>query len=57
MQFQPVYACIINSTYLCMQYTVCEAAKFSGLWEKAPYMEDISSDALKEFYDHVSYQQ
>lgn len=36
-----------------MQYTVREAAKFSGLWEKAPYME-IGSDAFRKFYDHVS---
>jgi hypothetical protein len=37
-----------------MQYTVREAAKYSGLWEKAPYMEEISSDVFKKFYDHVS---
>ena len=26
----------------------------SGLWDKAPYMEEISPESFRKFYDHVS---
>ena len=32
------------------QYVVREAAKAAGLWEKAPYMEEISTDPSKYYY-------
>ena len=30
-----------------LQYTVCEAAKAAGVWDTAPYVEEIPQEALK----------
>ena len=41
---------------LCLQYTVREAAKAADLWKTAPYLDDISPQQMKTFYDTVSYE-
>ena len=45
---------LVVCTYNTVQYTIREAAKVSGLWDKAPYMEEISPESFRKFYDHVS---
>ena len=47
------YNCCFDFT-VSFQYTIREAAKAAGLWEKAPYMEDIPPDVMTKFYDAVS---
>ena len=37
-----------------IQYTIRESAKVAGLWEKAPYMNQISPASLCKFYKSVS---
>ena len=37
-----------------LQYTIREAAKAAGLWDKAPYMEEISPQAFRAYFDYVS---
>lgn len=44
----------IHSIYS-FKYVVREAAKKAGLWDKCPYMEEITPQTLDTFYEHVSY--
>ena len=47
---------MVNTPYccfLCMQYTVREAAKKANLWDSAPYMDSISPAEMNIFYESV----
>lgn len=38
-----------------VQFAVREAAKEVGLWDKAPYLENIPPKIMEDFYKTVSY--
>ena len=48
MRLSGEHSCGNNS----VQYTIREV---SVLWDKAPYMEEISPVSFRKFSDHVSY--
>ena len=37
-----------------MQYTIREAAKTAGIWDKAPHISEIPAQVLNKFHDAVS---